>query len=69
MVEHQRQNKNQFKESERGSSPYTSTGAKGAGDADLRHRLPGDVTEEVTPLLGSQGWDSGPRFVPMRQRR
>ena len=34
MVEHQRQNKNQFKESERGSSPYTSTGAKGAGDAD-----------------------------------
>ena len=69
MVEHQRQNKNQFKESERGSSPYTSTGAKGAGDADLRHRLPGDVTEEVTPLLGSPGWDSGPRFVPMRQRR
>ena len=67
MVEHQRPNKNQFKESERGS--YTSTGTTGAGDADLRRRLPGDATEEATPLVGNPGWDSGPRFVPMRQRR
>ena len=56
-------------ESERGSSPYTSTGTTGAEDADLRRRLPGDPNDEATPLVGNPGWDSGPRFVPMRQRR
>ena len=54
---------------ERGSAPYTSTGTTGAEDADLRRRLPGDPNDEATPLVGNPGWDSGPRFVPMRQRR
>ena len=42
-------------ESERGSSPYTSTGTTGAEDADLRRRLPGDPNDEATPLVGSPG--------------
>lgn len=44
------------------------TGTTGSGGTDLSCQT-GDATNAATPLAWNPGGDSGPRFVPMRQRR